>query len=413
LKYLILLGDGMADWPLPDYDNRTPLEVANTPAMDALVSRGVLGRFSPIPEGMPPGSDIGNLSMFGYDPRQAFRGRAPMEAANQGITLAENEVAFRCNLVNIQDGLMRDFTAGHIETEEASQIIASLNEALADQFPAKFYPGVSYRHLCIASGETDEAVEEMVALACEPPHNITDKDVAPWLPHGPGNELTHKLMEAATAVLADHPVNKARIERGELPATHIWLWGQGKAPNVTPYKDKFGITGAVISAVDLVMGIGVCAGLDVIRVPGATGWIDTNYEGKSEAGLKALDDHDFVYIHLEAPDETAHQGRADLKIQAIEDYDAKIVAPALKYQETHPDVRILIAPDHFTTIETKTHAGGPVPFGICGPGITPNGHSAYSERAAGATDVLIEDGHTLVESMIRDAEMSFPNVAPA
>lgn len=413
MKYLILLGDGMADWPLPDYDNRTPLEVANTPAMDDLVAKGVLGRFCPIPEGMPPGSDIGNLSMFGYNPRSAFRGRAPMEAANQGITLAENEVAFRCNLVTIENGIMRDFTAGHIETDEAAQIIESLNAALSERFPVTLSSGVSYRHLCITTGDTPEAVEQMVELECEPPHNITDKPVEPWLPKGNGNEMTRAIMAAATELLADHPVNKARIARGDLPATHIWLWGQGKAPNVTPYKDKFNITGAVISAVDLVMGIGVCAGLDVIRVPGATGWIDTNYEGKSQAGLDALSDHDFVYIHLEAPDETAHQGRADLKIQAIEDYDSKIVAPALRYQETHPDVRILIAPDHFTTIETKTHAGGPVPFGICGPGITPNGHSAYSERAAEATDVLIEDGHRLVESMIRDAVMTFPKVARA
>jgi len=407
VKYLILLGDGMADWPLPDYGNRTPLEVANTPAIDRLVARGMTGQFCPIPEGLPPGSDIGNLSMFGYDPAAAFRGRAPIEAANQGIHLADNQVAFRCNLVSLHNGTMKDFTAGHISTEEAAEIIPVLNKTLGTEFPVTFHTGVSYRHCAVVDASEAAGLDDMVRMSCEPPHNISDQEVAPYLPQGAGSAMIHAMTARSQEVLADLPVNRRRIAEGKLPATSCWFWGQGKAPEMESYASRFGITGAVISAVDLVMGMGVCAGLDVIRVPGATGWIDTNYEGKVQAGLKALEDHDFVYIHLEAPDETAHQGRADLKIQAIEDFDARIVAPCLAYQDTHPDLRILVAPDHFTTIETRTHAGGPVPFALCGPGITPDGNTAYSERIAAATDVLIEKGHTLVERMIRDAVIVF------
>lgn len=407
VKYIICLGDGMADWPLPDYDNRTPLEVANAPALDTVAQRGILGQFCPIPEGLPPGSDIGNLSMFGYNPREAFRGRAPIEAANQGISLAEDEVAFRCNLVTIENGKMRDFTAGHISSEEGAAIMATLNETLGKKYPIRFYPGVSYRHLALTPASEAASLQALAAMECEPPHNVTDKEVAPFLPAGDGQEFVRALMEESKAILADHPVNQARIAKGELPATAIWLWGQGKAPNMEPYSSKFGITGAVVSAVDLVKGMGRLAGLEVIDVPGATGWVDTNYEGKVQAGLDALDRHDFVYLHLEAPDETAHQGRADLKIQAIEDYSARIVQPCLDYLDAHPDTRILVAPDHFTTIETKTHAGGPVPFALCGAGIASNGFAEYTEKAAAASDICIDEGYQLLHHMVRDAEISF------
>lgn len=407
MKYLILVGDGMADWPLPDYDNRTPLEVANIPAIDEVVKRGVLGLFCPIPEGMPPGSDIGNLSMFGYNPREAFRGRAPMEAANQGITLAEDEVAFRCNLVCIEDEKMKDFTAGHISSEEGAQIIETLQEELGEFFPAQFYPGVSYRHLCIVKASSRCSVAQMTELECEPPHNISDKEIKPWLPKGDGQDMIREMMARSRNVLEAHPVNKARIERGELPANSIWLWGQGKAPVMQTYKEKFNRTGAVVSAVDLVKGMGRLAGLEVLEVPGATGWIDTNYEGKVQAGLDALDRCDMAFIHLEAPDETAHQGRADLKIQAIEDFDHRVVAPCLKYLDEHPDTRIVVAPDHFTTIETKTHAGGPVPFALCGAGVTPDVHAVYSEKEANEKGMVIEEGHTLIARMLTEDHLDF------
>jgi len=407
VKYIIVLGDGMADWPLPAYDNRTPLEIARIPAIDEVVKRGTLGQFCPIPDGLPPGSDIGNLSMFGYNPRQAFRGRAPIEAANQGIALADNEVAFRCNLVTLENGMMRDFTAGHISTEEGAAIMVTLNETLGQEFPIRFFPGVSYRHLSLVPDSAQASLEALVALECEPPHNVTDKAVAPYLPKGEGQELIRAMMTRSAEVLVDHPVNQARMAAGQLPATSIWLWGQGKAPQMEPYSSKFGISGAVISAVDLVKGMGRLAGLEVIEVPGATGWIDTNYEGKLSAGLDALNRHDFVYIHLEAPDETAHQGRADLKIQAIEDLDARVVKPCLAYLDAHPDTRLLVAPDHFTTIETKTHAGGPVPFALCGAGIACNGHEHYTEKDAATTGVLIEEGYQLLHHIIQDATINF------
>lgn len=397
MKYIVLLGDGMADWPLPAYGGRTPLEVARTPAMDRAVSLGTLGQFCPIPEGFAPGSDIGNLSCFGYDPRETFSGRAPMEAANQGIPLAADEVCFRCNLVNVQNETMVDFTAGHIPSGEAAEVIAALNETLAKEFPVKFFPGVSYRHLAVMP---NLAGADLAAVACEPPHNITDQGIGPWLPRGGGNEVLRAMMQRSREIIAGHPVSAARAGRGELPPTQIWLWGQGKAPKMKTYRELYGLSGAVISAVDLVNGIGKLAGLEVISVPGATGWIDTNYEGKIQAGLAALATRDFVYIHLEAPDETAHQGRADLKIQAIEDFDARIVAPALEYLAAHPQTRILVCPDHFTTIETKTHAGGPVPFVMCGAGVGHNGHGAYSERAAAATGLCVAAGHTLTRRML-------------
>jgi len=413
VKYIVLLGDGMADWPLEAYGNRTPLEVAKTPAMDRAAALGTLGQFCPIPEGFLPGSDIGNLSCFGYNPKETFSGRAPMEAANQKIALAEDEVAFRCNLVNVQNETMHDFTAGHIPTGEAAELITALNQSLANEFPVKFHPGVSYRHLAVVPGSDAAALEDLTAITCEPPHNITDQGIEPYLPKGKGDTLIRAMMRRSREILAKHPLNAARIARGELPATQIWLWGQGKAPKMQTYQTLYGLTGAVISAVDLVNGIGVLAGLEVVTVPGATGWIDTNYEGKIQQGLAALERHDFVYIHLEAPDETAHQGRADLKIQAIEDFDARIVAPALAYLEQHPDTRIMIGPDHFTTIQTKTHAGGPVPFVMCGAGVPHNGFASYSERESEKAHLVVSEGYTLLRRMLADAPVTFPETAAA
>lgn len=407
MKYIILLGDGMADWPLPQYDGRTPLEVAHTPNMDRAVQLGTLGQFRPIPEGLPAGSDIGNLSCFGYNPRECFCGRAPIEAANMGITLQDDEVAFRCNLVTLQDGAMKDFTAGHISSEEGAAIIATLNDTLAHEFPVKFYPGVSYRHLAVLNATQDLSTDDLSALECTPPHNITGQPWEPCLPKGAAASLITTMMSRSRALLPVHPVNQRRASEGKLPATSIWLWGQGKAPSMPTYAQQYGVSGAVVSAVDLVKGIGVLAGLEVLNVPGATGWMDTNYEGKINAALDALNRHDFVYVHVEAPDETAHQGRADLKIQAIEDFDARIVAPALAYLEGHPDTRIFIAPDHITAIETMTHADGDMPFALCGAGVPHNGFSRYSERGAAETGILFTEGYELVQCMLREASLRF------
>ena len=408
MKYAILLGDGMADEPQPSLDGLTPLQAARTPAMDALVARGAHGCFWPIPEGMPAGSEIGNLTVFGYDPRGSFKGRAPMEAANQGIQLAPDQVAFRCNLLTLENGVMKDFTAGHISSEEGAAIIATLNERLAGVFPVAFHNGVGYRHLCVATASEACTVEDMVATDCTPPHNIMDQEHAPHWPKGPAGAFVESIMKASQAVLADHPVNAARVAAGKLPATSAWFWGQGVSPKITPYPEKFGVTGGVISAVDLVNGIGLLAGLDVVRVEGATGWIDTNYEGKTAAALSVLEDRDFIYVHVEAPDETSHQGRVDLKIQAIEDFDAKVVAPFLAEIEKGRDLRVLVAPDHFTLLRTKGHYADATPFALCGPGVPVTGQSAYSEVEAAKSGIRVTEGHTLTEMMLTQERITFP-----
>ncbi len=398
MKYLVLLGDGMADYPIPDLGGRTPLEAAHTPAMDALARTGLTGLFCPVPDGLPAGSDIGNLSVFGYNPRETFTGRAPLEAASQGIEMTPEQVAFRCNLVTLEDGKMRDFTSDHISSEEAAGLIGALNTEITT-FPVYFAAGVSYRHLAIMTPGA-EGLRDLVTLECTPPHDITGKPYEPHLPKGPGAELVLDLIEASQPILDAHPVNAARIAAGHLPATSIWLWGQGQAPAMQTYQDRFGLTGAVISAVDLVRGIGVCAGLEIILVPGATGYLDTNYEGKVSAALEALERADFVYVHIEAPDEASHEGDVKLKLRAIEDFDRRVVAPCAEYLKSHPDVRVLVAPDHITALSTRTHAGGPVPFLIAGAGVLANGADSFNEPAAKASGITIGEGYRLVERFL-------------
>ena len=407
MKYIILLGDGMADHPLESHGGKTVIEAANTPNMDRIVELGRTGLFCPIPDGMAAGSDVGNLSMFGYDPRVSFSGRAAIEAANQGIMLAEDEVAFRCNLVTLGDEIMQDFTSGHITSDEAREIIATLNETLAKEFPIVFHAGVSYRHTGVIKGSKAGSVDDLIATLCEPPHNISDREYSPYLPKGPAAGLLHNIMEVSRKILADHPVNKARLAAGKPAATSLWPWGQGKALTLESYKDRFGLTGAVVSAVDLVKGIGVCAGLEVLNVPGATGWIDTDYEGKVAAAKDALNRHDFVYLHVEAPDEAGHQGNAALKIQAVEEFDARIVGPFLEFLKENPQTRILVAPDHFTLISTKTHAGGPVPFALCGHNVKPDTATTYGESEALQSGVLVADGFTLTQRFIRENPLVF------
>ncbi len=398
MKYLILVGDGMADFPIPELGGQTPLEAAFTPSLDDIAANGISGQFWPIPDGFAAGSDIGNLSLFGYSPRQTFTGRAPLEAASQGITLAPGQIAFRCNLVTLQNGTMEDFTSGHISTEEARSIIDSLSAALTN-FSVRFSPGVSYRHLTILTPPSD-MMEDLTRLTCVPPHDITGQPFAPHLPTGPGAQMILDLMQASIPVLAEHPVNQARVAAGKLPATSIWLWGQGCAPSMVSYKERFNLKGAVISAVDLVKGLGVCAGLDVINVPGATGYLDTNYKGKVAAAVEALRRKDFVYLHVEAPDEASHEGKLNLKIKAIEDFDARVVGPCLERVLAMGNCRVLVAPDHVTALSTKTHAGGPVPFAMCGAGIEPDATDHFSERAAEASGLCVTDGALVAEHFL-------------
>ncbi len=398
MKFLCLIGDGMADFPLDARGGRTPLQLASTPGLDALASEGLCGLYWPIPRDLPPGSDIGNLSLFGYDPHGTFTGRAPLEAANQGISLGPDDVAFRCNLVTLDDGVMKSFTADHISSEEAAKLIRTLDAECPHA--CSFYPGVSYRHLAvIPGGEVKPGA--LVATVCTPPHDISDQPYGEHLPKGPAGEYLRMLMEWSRPILEGHPVNAARRAAGHLPATSIWLWGQGQAPRMEAYRERFGVSGAVISAVDLVKGIGVCAGLEVINVPGATGYIDTNYEGKVEAALRALERVDFVYVHVEAPDECAHEGIIDKKIAAIEAFDSRVVGPCLEAARSHADWRVLAAPDHVTALSSRTHAGGPVPFAVWGCGVASNGVARYDEASAEAGGLVIDPGYALIPWIIR------------
>lgn len=399
MKYIILIGDGMADSPIAELGNRTPLEAANTPNMDALAGAGSFGLFKTVPDGYSPGSDVANLSVLGYSPAKYYTGRAPLEAASIGVKLGPTDIAFRCNLVTLvdKDGstIMGDYSSGHITTEDAAGMIPDLDRALQSE-GVRFYLGTSYRHLMVwKDGEK--------ALKTTPPHDISDKAIEPYLPNGNRAEKLVRLMKLSQGVLKDHPVNKQRIAAGKKPATSIWLWGQGSAPAMPTIKERFGIDGAIISAVDLMKGIGIYAGLEVIKVPGATGYIDTNYEGKAEAALKALESKDFICVHVEAPDEAGHNGNLKDKMKAIEDFDARIVGPVLKGVERFGEFSLMVLPDHPTPIAIKTHTRDAVPFVLYRSGR--KGSSVkYCEKNAKATGLVAEDCKALAEEFYGKAE---------
>lgn len=394
MKYIVLLGDGMPDEGIESLGGKTPLQFARTPAMDFMAQTGLMGLAHTIPPGYPPGSDVANLSVFGYDPRTCYTGRSPLEAASMGVSLGPDDVAFRLNLVNLRndDGTvtMADYSSGHITTEEGQELVAALAAALGDR-EFEFHPGVSYRHLLVwRNGK--------VKLDLTPPHDISGKCIEPYLPKGDGAETLLRLMKHSQEILANHPLYQQRLDAGKKPATSIWLWGHGKAPRMETYRDKFGLSGAVISAVDLIRGIGVYAGLEVIKVPGATGYLDTNYQGKVDAALAALERHDFVYLHVEAPDESSHSGSIENKIQAIEDFDARIVAPICEGIKKFGEYRILCTPDHPTPLRLMTHTSEAVPFIIYrGEDLVKPGIEGYDEISAAKTGFVLEDGFRLME----------------
>ena len=362
MKYLILLADGMAGWPIKELNGQTTLEKANTPNMNYLAANGEIGMVKTTPEGMNPGSDVTNMALFGYEPEKYYTGRAPLEALSMGIELGENDVAFRCNLVNLleyeQRVFMNDYSAGHVTTEEGKKLIEDMNEFFNFE-DIKFFPGISYRHICVFYNCPDEIAN----LKLYPPHDIIGEPIIKYLPEDWENNPIVWLITQAQTFLAQHEINKKRIEQNKLPANSIWLWGQGKKPALQSFKDRFGLTGAVIAAVDLIKGIGVAAGLDIINVEGATGYLDTNYEGKAKAAIEALKDKDFVYLHVEASDEAGHEGSVEKKIQAIEYFDKRIVEPIYNFlKNNYKDFKILITADHPTPIEKKTHTDEPVPF---------------------------------------------------
>lgn len=397
MKYIILQGDGMADYPLDVLGGKTPLEAACTPNMDWLAVRGVFGMAHVIPKGFPPGSDVGNMSIMGYDPAVYHTGRSPLEAASMGVALGPNDIAFRCNLVTVggsgSDSFMEDFTAGHISTEEATEIIRDLGRALGGD-GIEFFPGVSYRHLMVWRDGEEK-------MATTPPHDITDQKIGAYLPRGRGADRLLKLMQASQSVVADHPVNKKRRAEGQRQATTIWLWGQGKAPALPPLTERFGIKGGVISAVDIINGLGVYAGLERIYVPGITGFLDTNYRGKGEYGVKSLEKNDFVFIHVEAIDEAGHMGDVEKKIQALEDFDEKVVGTVLKGMAHRKDWRVLLMPDHPTAIALKTHVAEPVPFVLYSPDDPRhNGAVGYNEKDAAKTGIVAKKAYKLMDALI-------------
>ena len=393
-KFVILIGDGMSDWPVPALGGKTPLEAARKPNLDSMASEGAVGMVQVVPVEMYPGSDVSNLSILGYDPREVYTGRSPLEAASMGVELGEDDVAVRCNVVCLKhsgaDSEMEDFSAGHIGTKEAAELLASL-QALVDGKGVRFHPGVSYRHLMVWPGGND-------AVVTTPPHDIHGKKITEYLPKGDGAELLLELMEISRELFADHPVNWKRVEAGKLPGNSIWLWGQGKAPKMSPFPERYGLSGSVVAAVDLIKGIGSYAGLRVVNVPGATGYTDTNFRGKGEVALRELAERDFVLIHVEAPDEAGHNGDAEEKVRAIERIDAEIVGPLLTRARNEGDLRILVLPDHPTPVAIRTHSQEPVPF-VFYP--TPEGLSSfagkrYTEADAKATGQFVAAGTSLI-----------------
>lgn len=392
MKYIVLVPDGMADEPIAALGEKTPLEAANTPHMDFLASHGLSALVQTIPHGMPPGSDIGNLALMGYDPMVNFSGRAPLEAANFGIKLKEDEIAFRCNLITEQDGSMDDYSAGHISTDEAKILIKDLERAIA--WPdVRFYPGKSYRHLVVLRPVN---LDQMMKIKTVPPHDILNQPLKKHLPQGPQSEILLNLMEKSKGILSNHQINQTRLDLQEKPANMIWLWGQGPRPNLPLFKNRYHLTGSVISAVDLVNGIGSLAGLDIISVPGANGYYNTNYKGKAEYAIESLKKHDFVYVHVEATDEAGHNGDYQAKIECIEHFDKQVVGTVRDYLKSNDDVRVLVSPDHPTPVGKRTHTSSPVPFIIYGKGITSNGLKSYSEQEAKEQGIKFHSGEEMI-----------------
>lgn len=403
MKYLVLVPDGAADYELPALDGRTPLEAAHTPNMDRLAAEGQGGLVQMIPPSRHPGSDIGNLEIFGYDSTVHYTGRAPLEAASMGIDLGPRDVAFRCNLIYRDGDTLVDYSAGHISTEEGRQVL----EAVAARLSApdiRFYPGVGYRHIMVYTGGPE-------GLASHPPHDIMGQSIADHLPSGDGHQRIRDLMTRSEPVLAASPVNARRRREGKAPANAIWLWGAGRPLTLPSVADRYGLAAGVISAVDLVRGIGCCAGYEVIDVPGITGYLDTNYAGKADHALAALAaGTDLVYVHVEAPDEAGHNGDEQAKVTALEDFDDRVVGRILQgLKALGAPCRVLLTPDHRTPIPKRTHTREPVPFALWGAGVAADDMHSYSERAAEAGSLRVPYGHELMARLLARPGRAEPN----
>lgn len=380
MKIVVLIGDGMGDYPIKELGGKTPLQTAAIPNIRAIAGSGTVRLVNTVPEGMSPGSDVANLSIMGFDPRKYYTGRAPIEAAGAGIAMGPSAVAFRCNLIAVEDGLIKDHSSGHITTEEARPIIATLNERLGGS-GLSFHVSAGYRHLLIWENGPCE-------LTTIPPHDVLGQPAANNLPQGARQEEVRKLMEASKPILAAHPVSAARRQAGKTAPTQIWLWGQGRRTTLPAYRELFGLTGNVISAVDLVRGIGKLTGLKATIVPGATGFLDTNYAGKVEAALNTLDHDDFVFVHVEAPDECGHMGDLQLKLKAIEAFDREVVGPVWRGLEAmRQPYRLIIATDHRTPVAVRNHTAEPIPVAVL------NGPAPNIGREA-PFDEFVNDGQS-------------------
>ncbi len=393
MKYCIVIIDGAAGLPLPERGGKTCLELAYTPNLDAMAKEGVLGLIRTVPPGMEPSSACACISVLGYDPKQYYRGRAAIEARSMGITIDEGDVVFRCNLVAIGDDKMWDYSSGHISTNEAQQLIEALNESLGSD-KVHFYSGISYRHICKLKGR-----EDTLLATCIPPHDIPGKPIDEFLPKGPGSELLRDLMERSPAVLWEHPVNIKRRSRGDIPATMLWLfWGSGKVPDMPAFKQIYGLNAAMTSAVDVLRGLARMMGMRVLAIPGVKDGLDNNFDAQAVGALTALEEYDLVVIHIEAPDEAAHAGSIDDKIEAIQRVDREVVSQLRSWR---PDnLRTLILPDHPTPIKTQTHSGEPVPFMLWGPGFTTNGAKRFTEAETKSTGFFIEEGYKIMSRLI-------------
>lgn len=400
MKYLIIIPDGCADYPVDSLGGKTPLQAARTPFMDAIAQAGLVGQSDNVPLHLPAGSEVANMTLFGYDPNQFFTGRAPIEAAAQGIVLGPDDWAIRCNTVTILDQIMVDFTADHASNAEARQVLESVQSASANP-KLEFTPGVSYRNLLIYRGAAGQKSPFSSETRTSAPHDLTDGSVLDDFPRGPGCDLLCEWMQTSAEVLSQHPVNQARVQQGRQPITHLWLWGLGKTPKLENFHYRFGIQGAMITAVDLLRGLAALVGWNRIEAPGATGYLDTNYASKGRTAIEALKTHDLVCVHIEAPDEASHEGRVEEKVKALEAIDREIVGPIYQALQSLGDYRILITPDHPTPVSTKKHSHGWVPFTIAGKGITVDRSSSYDEVAASESGLQIPNGWELMPKFIQ------------
>jgi len=394
MKYCVLIIDGTSGWPLPQREGKTCLELAHTPNLDAMAKAGVLGLVRTVPPGMEPSSACACMSVFGYDPKVYYRGRSAIEAKSLGIPIDDGDAVFRCNLVAIRDGKMWSYSSGYISTDEARPLISALNNTLGSD-KIRFYPGVSYRHICLLKGKGDTLL-----ATCTPPHDIPDKPIDQFLPKGPGSDLLLDLMERSEAVLRNHPVNKERRSRGDIPATMIWLfWGSGKIPDMPPFKQTYRLSAAMTSGVDLLRGLARMVGMDILDIPGVTDGLDNDYAAQAAGALNALAVHDLVVIHIEAPDEAAHSGSIDDKIEAIQRIDGEVLSQFRSWQPG--SLRVLVMPDHSTPLQTQTHVADPVPFMLWGPGFTANGAKRFTESEAKKVGFFIDNGYNIMNMLIQ------------